>query len=176
MNELAHFPGQEIVKEIADALIPMGKTVGVCAPPLTAGLITSTLCKSDSAQAWFGGGLIVANERLVTELALVDPAVIATHGLASEAVALAGAQGTRITLKTDYAVAVMGNAGHTAGDDHAPAGTVYIAVSGPQRERVWTRRLHGSPSEVRALAERMALHLLRSVLDDDTLHHPDVAT
>ena len=173
MTKPAHFPGQEIVQEIADALLAGRKTVGVC-ESLTAGRIASTLCCLEGASTWFQGGLIVYNERLKIELALVDPAVIAAHGVVSEEVAVAMAQGARIVLGTDYAVAVTGNAGPTAGDDRAPVGTVCMAVSGLGQERVWTRHLQGSRNEVRALTERLALHLLRGVLEDDGLPDPDL--
>ena len=66
--------------------------------------------------------------------------LIASHSVVSEVV-LAMAKGVRKQMKSDYAIATTGNAGPTKGDSDAEVGTVWIALVGPDFERVQSYNL-----------------------------------
>nr|MDJ0953536.1 CinA family protein [Acidimicrobiia bacterium] len=85
--------------------------------------------------------------------------LIAAHGVVSEPVAMAMADGAAEVLGADVVIAVTGSAGP---DPHErPVGTMVIAVRTPERTQARTVSLPGDRERVRTYTTTGALHLAR---------------
>jgi nicotinamide-nucleotide amidase len=93
----------------------------------TGGLFADTITNVPGSSAYFRGS-IVSYATEVKEQMGVDPAIIAEHGVVSQATANAMAQATRARLQADIGVGITGVAGPDP-QDGVPVGQVYIAVA-----------------------------------------------
>jgi nicotinamide-nucleotide amidase len=139
-----------------------GATVAV-AESLTAGLLGAALTELPGSSAAFRGGLQVYATDLKSRLAGVPEAVLAEHGAVSTQTARALAVGVRERLGATWGVGVTGVAGPDE-QEGRPAGTVHLAVAGPDGVRSSAVRLPGDRTRVRLLAVTGALDLLRRQL------------
>jgi nicotinamide-nucleotide amidase len=139
-----------------------GATVAV-AESLTAGLLGAALTELPGSSAVFRGGLQVYATDLKAQLAGVPEAVLAEHGAVSAHTARALAAGVRERLDATWGVGVTGVAG-PGEQEGKPAGTVHLAVAGPDGVRSTAVRLPGDRTRVRLLAVTAALDLLRRQL------------
>ena len=99
---------------------------------------------------------------------IVDPKIIETYGAVSEACVKAMAEGARMALKTDYAIAASGIAGPDGGTNEKPVGTVWIAVSTPSQ--TFAKRLNLGDNRERTIQRTaiQALDALRKILLEET--------
>lgn len=110
-------------------LTKRGKTVAT-AESCTGGLISKRLTDIEGASMAVAGGAVTYQTREKTAVLGVDAAMIEKHGVVSEQVARAMAEGARRHFNTDFAIATTGYAGPGGGTAQEPVGTVYIAVAG----------------------------------------------
>lgn len=104
-----------------------GLTVAT-AESCTGGLIAAALTGVPGASGVFRYGWVTyCNEAKERELG-VAPSIIEQHGVVSEAVVAAMAEGALRWAGADIAVAVSGNAGPTAAEGEPPVGTVCLAI------------------------------------------------
>ena len=138
-----------------------GWTVGT-AESATGGMIAAAITSVPGASTSFVGA-VVAYDRVVKEAALgVPAALIDEHGVVSEPVALAMADGAARALGADVVVSTTGAAGP---DPHgAPVGTMILAVRTPEAARAHTLRMPGDRERVRTYTVTAALHHLRLAL------------
>ena len=105
----------------------VGLTVAT-AESCTGGLIAAALTGVPGASGVFRYGWVTyCNEAKERELG-VAPSIIEQHGVVSEAVVAAMAEGALRQAGADIAVAVSGNAGPTAAEGEPPVGTVCLAI------------------------------------------------
>ena len=124
----------DIASEIADRVLALG--VRVCtAESLTTGRIAAALGKAREASMWFAGGVVAYT---------------------SEHCAEQMARGAAELLRAEVAVAVTGAAGPEGAEGH-PAGTVMLAVVGPDGAEVCTVQFSGEPADVVEQTIRVAL-------------------
>jgi nicotinamide-nucleotide amidase len=150
------------VRALHEELARRSATVAT-AESLTAGLLAAALTDPAGASRTFRGGVVAYATDLKTQLLGVAADVIASHGVASPAVATAMAEGVRERLSTTYGVSLTGVAGPDAQDGCAP-GTVFVAVAGPTGTEVRRLDLSGDRSAVRAGSVDGAVALLKDVL------------
>ena len=93
----------------------------------------------------------------------VDPALIDEHGVVSEPVAAAMAEGARSLLGVDVAVGVTGSAGPDPLEQ--PMGTMAIAVATPETTLGRTLSFPGDRERIRVFASTAALQWLRMTLE-----------
>ena len=144
------------------ALVAAGATVATC-ESITGGLICGALTDVPGASEVVRGGLITYATELKTTLAGVDPELIATHGVVSEPVARAMAAGARRTCGADWGIGVTGVAGPGPADG-VPAGTVWLALSGPAGETARRLEATGDRAQIRAAVVAAAIGDLCAVL------------
>lgn len=114
-----------------------GLTLATC-ESLTGGLVGATITAVPGSSAVYVGGLVTYASRLKHQLAGVDEALIAEHGVVNRACAEQMATGARRLLAADLALACTGVAGPDPQDGERP-GTVWIALATP--DGVVARRL-----------------------------------
>lgn len=132
----------ELVEQIADIADRSHRTFST-AESLTGGQLAAAMSAGPHSGDWYRGGIVAYQPEVKYSLLQVPrgPVVsaITAQTMAKECARLLG---------SDYSVAVtgVGGPGPTEGE---PAGTVYIAVHGPEgTERVDRHEFSGSPIEV----------------------------
>jgi nicotinamide-nucleotide amidase len=131
---------------------------------VTGGLLASTITDALSGTGHFLGGVVACSPDLCVQLG-VPRETIEQSGMGSVQTACAMAQAVRHFLNADYGLGIAGAAGSTEQDGQA-AGTVYIAIDGPQgvvqgRGPGW----RSSREDQKRQATLAALNLLRLHLE-----------
>ena len=117
-----------IEKQIGDLLAK--KQFTICtAESLTGGKIASTIVSVSGASTYFKGGFVAYSAELKKQLLNVSHQTIKDYSVVSKQVAEEMALGALKSLKTDFAIAVTGNAGPTTDDTTKNVGTVFIALA-----------------------------------------------
>lgn len=101
-----------------------------CAESCTGGEIAHLITTVSGSSSYFLGSVTSYAPEIKVKLLGVPAGTIARNGIVSSAVAAAMAEGARALTGSTFAVATTGWADAT-GDEFEPAGTVWIAVSGP---------------------------------------------
>ncbi len=128
----------------------------------TGGLVAGRITSVPGASRVFRGSIVSYAAEVKESLLDVSRALMEEHGVVSEPVAVAMAEGARERLDADVVVSVTGSAGPDPQDK--PVGTVVVAVVTPESSRVRTLVLPGDRERVRAFASTAALQLLRMSL------------
>ena len=110
-----------------------GKTL-CAAESATGGMISHLITSVSGSSEYYKGSITSYAAEIKEKLLGVEDEVIKTKGIVSKEVASQMAEGARKLLGCTYAVATTGWADKT-GDEFEPAGTVWVAVSGPEGTR-----------------------------------------
>jgi nicotinamide-nucleotide amidase len=129
----------------------------------TGGLIASRITSIPGASRVFRGGVIAYDTEVKRNQLGVPATTIDQHGVVSEPVAIAMANGVAVALRADVAVSVTGSAGPDPQDQ--PVGTVVVAVRTPDDVRAQMLRMPGDRERVRTYTTTAALHLTRLALE-----------
>lgn len=135
-----------------------GWTIGT-AESATGGLIAGRLTAIAGSSAHFVGGVVAYTAGLKQRLLDVPAGVIEEHGLVSEEVAIAMADGGATRLGADVVIAVTGSAGPDALEQKP--GTMVIAVRTPEETVARTVYMPGDRERVRVYTSTAALHIAR---------------
>jgi nicotinamide-nucleotide amidase len=135
-------------------------TAESCTGGLVAARLTSVPGSSDVV---LGGIVAYADDVKRTELD-VPAELIEQHGAVSAEVAAAMAQGARVRLGADVAVAVTGIAGPGGGTPEKPVGLVYLHAEGPDGGLGREFSFPGDRGSIRSRSVVGALHLVRRLL------------
>jgi nicotinamide-nucleotide amidase len=122
-------PNLSLIQATFDHLVHRGETLSV-AESVTGGALGSAITSVPGASLVFLGGAITYSNEVKTKVLGVDADLIRSHGVVSEEVAHAMAEGARRVYGSTWAIATTGVAGPGPAEGIAP-GTVWIAISGP---------------------------------------------
>lgn len=125
----------------------------------TGGMVASRITSVPGASRVFRGSVVAYDERVKRVNLGVSADLIAAHGVVSEPVAIAMADGVARFLDADVAIAVTGSAGPDPQDK--AVGTMVIAVHTPDKTMARTVRLPGDRERVRTYTTTGALQLAR---------------
>ncbi|MDP5106296.1 MAG: competence/damage-inducible protein A [Polaribacter sp.] len=144
-----------IEKRVGELLAQKGKTI-CTAESLTGGKIAATLVSISGASSYFKGSIVAYSSETKINLLDVSKQTIDTYSVVSKEVAVEMAKGAKEKLKTNYAIAVTGNAGPTTDVTDKSVGVVFIALAtdtgvyveefnfGEPRERVLEKTVNKS--------------------------------
>jgi PncC family amidohydrolase len=96
-----------------------------------------------------------------TRLLGLDPALVETHGVVSEAVATAMAVAARELTGATWALSVTGEAGPESSPGGPAPGTIWIGIAEPKEATARLFRFPGDRTRIRTFAVQSALNLLR---------------
>lgn len=159
-HRLFGFDDDSLESVIGALLLARGQTLAT-AESCTGGLLSSRITDIAGSSAYFLGGVVCYTAEAKSELAGVDPALIAGHGQVSEPVAIALARGARTRFGATWGVGITGIAGPGGGSPEKPVGTVHIAVAGPNGEQHRKLLWQGPRATVKWYSTQGALDLLR---------------
>lgn len=143
---------EPIEQTVGRLLKDRGMTIA-CAESCTGGGIAASLTSIPGSSAYFKGAIVAYDNDVKVKMLGVDPKTLANLGAVSEEVVRQMADGARMKLETDFAVATSGIAGPDGGSEEKPVGLVWIAVSGP----------HGTKSGVFSFGRDRERNILRSI-------------
>lgn len=151
---------------VVAALIERGWTVAA-AESLTGGLVCGALTSVPGSSATVRGGVVSYASDVKADLLGVDPVRLADVGPVDAKVAAEMAEGVCRLVGSDVGLATTGVAGPGPADG-MPAGTVFVAATGPWSTGPTTRRLalEGSRDEIRAASVDAVLSLLLELLGE----------
>jgi nicotinamide-nucleotide amidase len=137
-----------------------GETLSV-AESCTAGLLGGRITQVAGSSAWFLGGVQAYQTAMKIRLLGLDPALVASDGVVSEAVATAMAEAVRARTGSTWALSVTGEAGPEPSPGGPAPGTIWIGIAGPTGASAKLFRFPGDRVRIRAFAVQSALNLLR---------------
>jgi nicotinamide-nucleotide amidase len=126
----------------------------------TGGLVSRKITAIAGASDYFERGLVTYSNEAKVQLLGVPEALISRYGAVSNEVALAMVHGVRDQARVEAALAITGIAGPTGGTEEKPVGTVFIACTSPEREKVEKYSFAGSRELIQERAAQAALILL----------------
>ncbi|MSO57857.1 MAG: nicotinamide-nucleotide amidohydrolase family protein, partial [Thermoleophilia bacterium] len=131
----------------------------------TGGMVAARLTDLPGSSDVFLGGVVAYSDTVKRQALGVLPATLATHGAVSAETAAAMAEGARVRLGADVAVAVTGVAGPGGGSDAKPVGLVHFHAVGPDGNLATSFEIPGRREWVRTRGTVAALHLVRRLLE-----------
>jgi nicotinamide-nucleotide amidase len=140
---------------------PEGQNVIATAESCTGGLLAKMLTDVPGSSEYFDRGWVTYDPSAKAEVLGVGFSIVREHGLVSEPVAIAMANGARQHAEAAFGIGITGVAGPGGGTDAAPGGTVCIALT--WRDGSMSRRFNfpGDREMIRDRAAKMALAMLR---------------
>jgi nicotinamide-nucleotide amidase len=153
-------PVEELVLSLAGAQGLRLATAESC----TGGMVATRLTDVPGSSASFVGGIVAYADEVKRSELDVPEEVLAAHGAVSAEAAAAMAEGARVRLGADVAVAVTGVARPRGGTSENPVGRVHLHAAGPDGSLTRMLDLPGERRQIRVRATVTALHLLRALL------------
>jgi nicotinamide-nucleotide amidase len=120
----------EEMETVVVRLLTERKKILAIAESCTGGCISHRVTNVPGASAVFLGGFVTYSNESKQKFLGVRVETLAAHGAVSEAVAREMAEGARLQLGADFAIAVTGIAGPGGGTKEKPVGTVFIGLAG----------------------------------------------
>lgn len=162
---------EELHEVVVRLLGSSGRTLG-CAESVTGGAVSARLTAVPGASSVFAGAAVVYTADAKRTLLGVSDEVLRTHGVVSEACAVAMAAGARRAFGTDIALALTGAAGPEPHGGARP-GTVWIALEADDVQHARGFVFPGERERVQRWAEQAGLDLVRRYLEGRPLPSSD---
>ena len=153
---------QTLPSILVSLLKERGQTVAV-AESMTGGQIQSFLTDIPGASEILRGGVVAYTVDVKTKVVGVPAETIEQHGVVSEEVARAMAEGVRQLTGADWAISTTGEAGPNP-TSQSKLGTVCIGLCGPDGSEAHTREDFGDRELVKKRAALASIDLLRRKL------------
>jgi nicotinamide-nucleotide amidase len=152
--------------DAVEALRAAGATVAT-AESLTGGLVCATLVGVPGASDVVRGGVVAYAAAVKIDVLGVPAALVAERGTVDADVAAAMAVGVRDRLGATHGISTTGVAGPGASEGK-PAGTVHVAVAGPQGVRTRLLELSGDREAIRTRTVDALLSWLVATLREES--------
>jgi nicotinamide-nucleotide amidase len=152
---------------IGRMLVEKGKTLAV-AESCTGGYISHLITSVAGSSEYYNGSVTSYSNQVKESVLGVSKESLEQFGAVSEQVATEMVVGVKRVMDADYAIATTGIAGPTGGTEDKPVGTVWIAVSGPNKTLVKKYTFVGDHRERNIVrSSQTALQILRRMVLED---------
>ncbi len=156
-----------IASELIDALRRNEQSLSV-AESLTGGLLASALIDIPGASDVFSGGVVAYTAQAKREVLGVHEEALA-HGVVSQEVAIAMAQGALELFGSDYALSTTGIAGPGPQEGQEP-GTIWLGCASKTVSGAILVQLAGDRNQIRVAAVSAALAMIDTQVVFSRLH------
>lgn len=121
------------LEKIVSELLRERKKKIALAESCTGGYISSLFTGIAGSSDIFNGAVVPYHNNIKHELLQVDNSIFEAHGAVSKECVLQMAEHAKLKFHSDYSIATSGIAGPAGGTPEKPVGTVWIAVSSPEK-------------------------------------------
>ncbi|MDX5583584.1 MAG: competence/damage-inducible protein A [Aureibaculum sp.] len=156
------------IEAIIGKLLLENKNTLATAESCTGGNIAQMVTSVPGASQYFTGSVVSYNERIKTEVLGVLPSTIEKYSVVSAEVVKEMAVGIKKLYKTDFAIAVTGNAGPTIDKTDTKIGVVFIGIATPNNVHIEEFNFGQPREKVIQKASIKSLELLRKELLKNT--------
>ena len=161
LGELVFGADEDEIQDIVVQLLKEKKKTLATAESITAGLVAHRVCLVPGTSEFFLGGVVTYTNDVKTDQLGVAPEILEAHGMVSEPVARAMAEGVRRRFKTDLGVATTGFAGPGGGTPENPVGTAYVGLAYEGGCEVTRYGWLGTRQEIMSRTAKVALNMIR---------------
>jgi nicotinamide-nucleotide amidase len=130
----------------------------------TGGLIAHRITMVPGSSKWFERGIVCYSNQSKVDHLGVSPETLSSSGAVSRSTAIEMAEGIIKASGAEFSLALTGIAGPTGGSLQKPVGTVYMAMSTPEKTVAGRFLFPGSRTMIQTLASETALDWLRRYL------------
>ncbi len=152
---------KEIIRTLGDANESL-----VTAESITAGGLSSAITSIEGSSQVFLGAIVAYQDQVKAKVLGVDQAIIASHTVYSQEVAVEMARAVREKFGATWAIATTGVAG-PGPSDGVPSGTVWVAIDGPVTQTL-ELSLEGGRESVRNATVATAIGSFTRILRERT--------
>jgi nicotinamide-nucleotide amidase len=164
LGDLVFGTGEELIEAVVVRLLTERKQTVALAESCTGGLIAHRLTNVPGASVVFRAGLVTYSNEAKQQFLGVRAETLAAHGAVSEPVVREMAEGARVRVGADFAVAVTGIAGPGGGSATKPVGTVFLALATSTQTLVLKQFNPWERETFKDVTSQQALNLLRRKL------------
>jgi len=150
----------KILKQLHKKLLRKEKTVAI-AESCTGGLLSSFLTSLPGSSGYFILGVVAYSNKSKETILNIPEKIIAKYGAVSRQVALLMAQNIRKKTHADFGLSITGIAGPTGATITKSIGTVYICLSGKNKNICRKFNFPGNRDNIRKKSTQEALRLLK---------------
>lgn len=183
LGPIVYGHGAETIQESLVAILSSNHLTMATAESCTGGLIGKIITDVPGASGVYLGGWIVYSNQVKSQQLGVPIQLIQENGAVSQAVARALADSAIRRSEADVSVAVTGIAGPDGGTADKPVGTVWIGLGTKRRHvlddvvtETWMCQLPGDRKQIRSMAAKCAIGLLRLSVLGASMESVSVAT
>ena len=162
------FEEEGAIEAIIGKLLLENNNTLATAESCTGGNIAQMITAVPGASQYFIGSVVSYNERIKTELLGVLPSTIEKYSVVSAEVVEEMALGIKKLYKTDFSIAVTGNAGPTIDKTDTKVGVVFIGIATPNKVHIEEYNFGQPREKVILKASIKSLELLRKELLKNT--------
>ena len=130
----------------------------------TGGLIAHRLTQIPGCSLVLKGGVVAYQNEIKEGFLGISSEDIKKNGVVSEWTVRAMADSIRKKWNTTYSIATTGYLGPDGGDEHAPAGTIWVAVSTPEETEARVIHVESDRERGKERSAQAALDLLRRII------------
>ena len=152
---------RETLEEIVGRLLKERRATLAVAESCTGGLVAHRLTNVPGSSEYFERGVVAYSNQAKTELLQVPERLITQLGAVSAPVAENMAEGIRRLSRATLGLGITGIAGPTGGSAEKPAGTVFIALTGPDGTASRRYQFWGYRDQVKMIAAHTAMEWVR---------------
>lgn len=157
-EHIVSFEDRPLEEILARLLLQKQYSIGL-AESCTGGHIAHKLTQVPGSSQFFKGSIVCYATEIKVKVLGIDPALIRTYGVVSEATARAMAEAARTTLNTDIGLGITGILSAGAYEDTSAPGTLFIALSDGRQTLCKKYRLHYDRIQNKETATQIALYL-----------------
>ena len=127
------FDDSDSIEVVVGRMLTQQNKTLATAESCTGGKIAQRITAVPGASAYFKGSIVCYSEAVKRDILQISKETIDKYSVVSEEVAREMVVNVRKLLKTDYAIAVTGNAGPSKEATNEEVGTVFIALATPNQ-------------------------------------------
>jgi nicotinamide-nucleotide amidase len=163
---LVNDDSRSLEETVLDELRTRGLLLSV-AESCSGGLLSHLITRVPGCSDVFLGGVVAYSNELKSKILGVQSETLERHGAVSEETAREMANGARLALGSDYAVAITGVAGPGGGTDEKPVGNVWISVSSKNSSSAKLFQLGQRREETIQRSSRHGLYMLLKAIREE---------